>query len=225
VKAEVLQFSSWALAGEERLATRSSLLCRLQDINDDASWHTFFEAYWRLIYNMARKSGLADADAQDVVQETIIAVARKMPQFRYDRSKGSFKQWLLLITRRRIHDHLRRVYRSPQLAEPLAEDGVTPGAELPAPELAPDAQIEAAWEYEWRQNLLQGALGRVRQRVNPKHYQVFDCCVMRNVPVAEVGRMFGIGAAQVYLINHRVGLAVKRAAAELEAEMEQSRAR
>src|SRR6516225_6696526 len=96
----------------DSLPTRRSLLSRLRNLGDDASWRTFFDTYWLLIYNVARKSGLTDADAQDVVQETIIAVARKMPEFRYDPAKGSFKNWLLLITRRRIHDHLRKLYRS-----------------------------------------------------------------------------------------------------------------
>src|ERR1043166_4732639 len=61
---------------------------------------------------LARKSGLSEEDSQDVVQDTVISVARRMPEFCYEPAKGSFKQWLLLITRRRIHDRLRRLYRS-----------------------------------------------------------------------------------------------------------------
>src|SRR5438270_6344868 len=101
-----------AIAEYDSLPTRRSLLSRLRDLSDSDSWRTFFDTYWRLIYNLARKSGLSDGDAQDVVQETVIAVARKMPDFRYDPAKGSFKQWLRLITRRRIQDQFRRLYRS-----------------------------------------------------------------------------------------------------------------
>ena len=100
---------------EHDLPTRHSLLCRLQDLGDNESWRVFFETYWRLIYNVARRSGLNDDAAQEVVQETVIAVARKIPSFRYDPEKGSFKSWLLLICRRRIQDHLRRVYSSRDL--------------------------------------------------------------------------------------------------------------
>ena len=64
---------------DDSLPTRRSLLSRLRDLSDSDSWRTFFDTYWRLIYNVARKSGLSDGDAQDVVQETVIAVARKMP--------------------------------------------------------------------------------------------------------------------------------------------------
>jgi RNA polymerase sigma factor (sigma-70 family) len=202
----------------DSLPTRRSLLSRLRDLGDDASWQAFFDTYWRLIYNVARKVGLGDADAQDVVQETVIAVARKLPDFHYDPSKGSFKQWLLLITRRRIHDHLRRHYRAaPFLA--TVEEQAASLRNAPSPVHSPDQAIEAAWECEWRETLLQTALARVRQRCNPKHYQVFDYCVLHNLPAPEVARMLGLSGAQVYLAKHRVWLAVRRAVDELERGM------
>ena len=203
----------------DSLPTRRSLLSRLRDAGDDASWRTFFGTYWRLLYNVARKSGLADEDAQDVVQETVIAVARKMPEFRYDPAKGSFKLWLLLITRRRIQDHLRKVYRSLPRADETdgaAGRGVEARASTVMP---PDAQIETAWEEEWRETVFQTALARVRGRANPKHYQVFDYCVLQNLRAPAVAKMLGLNVAQVYLARHRISRAVKRAAAETEEEL------
>ena len=199
----------------DSLPTRASLLSRLRDLGDDASWRVFFETYWRLLYNVARNTGLADHDAQEVVQETVIAVARKMPDFRYDPAKGSFKQWLLLITRRRIQDHLRKLYRSGRVTNGASDEI----AERPAAMPAPDAQIDAAWEREWQENIFQSALARVRQRANPKSYQVFECCVLQEMPASQVAKMFGLNAAQVYLAKHRISAAVKRAVNELEAEM------
>jgi RNA polymerase sigma factor (sigma-70 family) len=207
-----------AAGDNDSLPTRASLLSRLRDTGDDQSWRTFFDTYWRLLYNVARKSGLSDGDAQDVVQETVIAVARRMPDFRYDAARGSFKQWLLLITRRRIHDQLRRLYRSLPEAQDFAagNDGSAEGISATTP--PPDAQLEATWEAEWRDNVFQAALARVRQRANPKHYQVFDYCVLQNLPASEVARMLGLNAAQIYLAKHRVSVAVKRAAVEIEAK-------
>jgi RNA polymerase sigma-70 factor (ECF subfamily) len=205
-------------AATDSLPTRASLLSRLRDLGDSDSWQTFFDTYWRLLYNVARKSGLSDPEAQDVVQETVIAVARKMPGFRYDPAKGSFKQWLLLITRRRIQDQLRRLYRSAPVAEGRSAELDEKVQNLPALAPAPDAQIDAAWEQEWRSNLFQAALARVRCRANPKHYQVFDCCVLQGLPAPEVARMLGLNAAQVYLARHRMNAAVKLAVKELEAE-------
>lgn len=201
----------------DNLPTRASLLNRLHNLADTDSWRTFFETYWRLLYNVSRKAGLNDQEAQDVVQETIIAVARRMQEFRYDPAKGSFKQWLLLITRRRIQDHLRRVYRSLPLAGGCPLETERSIENMPSSEPAPDAQIEATWEQEWQSNLLQAALARVRQRVNPKHYQVFDYCALQGVSAPEVARMLGLNVAQVYLARHRVSTAVKRAVKELEA--------
>ena len=55
------------------------MLGRLKDWSDDQSWRDFFETYWRLIYSTARKNGLSDAEAQEVVQERVIAVTSPCP--------------------------------------------------------------------------------------------------------------------------------------------------
>ena len=80
------------------IPTRRSLLSRLRDLGDQESWSDFFHLYWRLIYEVALKAGLGDAEAQEVVQETVISVAKQMPGFRYDPARGRFKGWLLQIT-------------------------------------------------------------------------------------------------------------------------------
>jgi len=200
----------------DSLATRASLLGRLRDLSDDAGWRVFFETYWRLLYNVARKSGLADDAAQDVVQEAVIAVARKMPEFRYDPAKGSFKQWLLLITRRKIMDHFRRLYRSLPAADASAQERAERLAASGS-----DAAIEAAWDAEWREHIIEAALARVRTQVQPKHFQVFDYCVRQNRRAGEVARMLGLNPAQVYLAKHRTTAAVRRAVAQIEAELAQ----
>jgi RNA polymerase sigma factor (sigma-70 family) len=209
----------WVSVEYGSVPTRRSLLSRLRDVDDNLSWHSFFETYWRLIYNVARKSGLADQEAQDVVQDTVIAVARKLPQFRYDPEKGSFKNWLLLITRRRVQDHLRRKYRS------LPEDSASAEAirlrteNVPDPRPLPDARVDAAYEEAWRENLLETALLRVREQADPKHYQVFDFCVLQSVPAPEVARLLGMSRAQVYLAKHRLAVKLKRAVVSLEIEL------
>ena len=89
---------------QDLIPTRRSLLSRLRSWGDQESWHDFFATYWRLIYEVALKSGLSEVEAEEVVQETVISVAKKMPGFKYDPAIGSFKGWLLQITRRRIAD-------------------------------------------------------------------------------------------------------------------------
>src|SRR5476651_1071862 len=99
---------------EELIPTRTTLIKRLKNWEDQSSWQDFFDTYGKLIHGVALKAGLTQTEAQDVVQETMFAVARQMPAFKYDRSLGSFKLWLLNLTRWRIADQIRQ--RAPQAA-------------------------------------------------------------------------------------------------------------
>jgi len=101
------------LPHDEFIPTRHSLLQRLKNWEDQSSWRDFFDTYWKLIYSFARRAGLSEPEAQDIVQETVLSVARGIQGFNYDPSIGSFKSWLMQITRRRIGDQLRkRLYQS-----------------------------------------------------------------------------------------------------------------
>src|SRR5208283_65702 len=93
---------------DELIPTRATLIQRLKNWRDQSSWQDFFDTYWKLIYGVARKGGLTAAEAEDVVQETLISVAKHMPTFKYDPSIGSFKSWLLNMTRWRIRDQFRK---------------------------------------------------------------------------------------------------------------------
>src|SRR5499426_3368141 len=90
------------------IATRRSLVDRLANWDDQRRWQEFFDTYWKLIYSAARKSGLTDTEAQEVVQETVISVAKNIDRLDYDPAIGSFKGWLLQITRWRIADQFRK---------------------------------------------------------------------------------------------------------------------
>jgi RNA polymerase sigma-70 factor (ECF subfamily) len=203
------------MPGEDAPQTKRTLLSRLRNLDDQESWRSFFDIYWQLLYNVARKSGLDDASAQDVVQETVIGVAKAIPGFKYDPSRGSFKQWLLRIVQRRIIDQFRRAYRQPPRADislELLEDN-----EALAGALIDDhgGRIEAAWDHEWERTVFDAALATVRQSVHPKHFQVFDYCVLKGWGASKVANTLGLSTAQVYLAKHRVGQAMKRAVREI----------
>jgi RNA polymerase sigma factor (sigma-70 family) len=215
------------------LPTRRSLLSRLRDWDDGASWQEFFDTYGRLIYQTARKAGLTDAEAQDVVQETIILVARKMPGFQYDPVLGSFKGWLRMLTRRRIEKQLRRrlpgAGRTGAVAGEFEGQGCSlggPGAEGPRTatiERIPDPKgtdDERQWDGDWEQNLWAAAVERVKRRVKPKQYQIFDLCALKEWPVGEVARALNVSAAVVYVTKHRVGALIKKELQRLRKESE-----
>ena len=73
----------------EMAPMRRSLVSRLKNWEDNASWQEFFDTYWKLIYSVAIKAGLSDEEAEDVVQETVVSVAKKMDSFKYDPADGT----------------------------------------------------------------------------------------------------------------------------------------
>ena len=192
---------------DELIPTRQSLLSRLKDYDDNDSWHEFFYTYWKLIYGMAKRSGLNEVEAQEVVQETIIAVSKHMPDFKYDRSKGSFKGWLLQLTRWRIQDQLRKRQRDAKLVAPRDDEssGTRIMDSIPDP-----VGINAVWEDEWQKNLIEAALQKVKERVKPKQYQVFDLYVLKGWPIAKITATLGVNFAQIYLAKFRVTALIKK---------------
>src|SRR5437867_11135457 len=97
-----------AVPGPDPIRTRASLLARLKDWEDQASWQECHDTYWRLIYNFALKQGIAEDEAKDIVQETLLSVAKAIREFQYDPERCSFKSWLLSVTRDRVTEQLRR---------------------------------------------------------------------------------------------------------------------
>ncbi len=204
--------------GHDSLLTRASLLGRLQGPDDADAWQEFCRLYGPLIRSFALKAGCTDPEADEVVQETFIAVARHLPEYRHDPVKCRFKTWLLNQTAWRVKDQLRKRRRHDAVFAPggLAADDP---AQTPTVERVGDrdaGQLDALWEVEWRSNLLAAALARVKPQFSPKQWQVFDLNVLKEWPAGEVARSLGMSLAGVYLAKHRVAKAVKQEMQRLE---------
>ncbi|MBI2926657.1 MAG: sigma-70 family RNA polymerase sigma factor [Verrucomicrobia bacterium] len=198
------------------IATSASLLGRLKNLDDQASWQRFFDTYWRLIHGVALKAGLTEAEAQDVVQETVISVARHLPGFRYDPKVCSFKSWMLRLTRWRIIDQLRKRLPSDQRIDISSDDDSTATAALDQLTGGKAPELEAAWNEEWEKAVLAAAIERVKQSVSPDQFQMFDLYVLRQMPVTEVARLLGTNVPRVYLTKHRLSKLLRSTVAELE---------
>jgi len=194
---------------DEWIPTRKSLLTRLKNWDDQEGWQEFFNTYWRLIYGVARQAGLSDAEAQEVVQTTVIAVAGKMKsgEFHYDPARGSFKAWLLTHTQWRVSDQFRN---RRQHAERHPELEAKTDLMEAVPDDAVAERLATCWEAEWQNNLMLVALERVKPRVAARTFQIFQLHVRKDWSVEEVAKRLGVSKAHVHLAKHRVSILVRK---------------
>jgi RNA polymerase sigma-70 factor (ECF subfamily) len=178
-------------------ATRTSLLVRLRNPRDDAAWREFVALYAPLIYHYARKQGLQDADAVDLSQEIISAVAGAVGDFDYDPRRGSFRGWLLTVVRRKLANWRRAQAIRPQGSGDTATHQVL--EQLPQP-----ADRDEAWETEWEQRLFAWACGEVRRDVADVTWQAFWKTAIDDQPGKQVAVELGISVAAVYQARSRV---------------------
>jgi RNA polymerase sigma factor (sigma-70 family) len=198
----------------ELIPTRRSLLSRLRRWDDQDSWKDFFDTYWKFIYNVAINARLSDAEAQEVVQETVISVAKRMPGFRYKPKVCTFKGWLRHVTAKRIADQFRKRQRAAPGGYVVSVE-TSGNGEMDLPDPAGSA-LDAVWEEEWERNMIETALKKLELQVNAKQYQIFYLHVIEQKPAKEVGAAVGVTTAQVYLIKHRLLRLFKKAVAGLE---------
>jgi RNA polymerase sigma-70 factor (ECF subfamily) len=204
----------------ELIRTRTTLIKRLKNWQDQASWQDFFDTYWKLIYGVAVKSGLTCTEAQDVVQETMISVAKHMPNFKYDRQIGSFKAWLMNMTRWRITDQFRK--RDPVGRAYSPSDDNSNSTTTHALDNIPERtnlDLEALWEVEWKEALLEAATAKVKRNLDPQHFQVFDLYVNKEWAPGRIAKTFGIAIGQVYLTKHRVSEGIKEEVERLKSSL------
>ncbi|MFT5882209.1 MAG: RNA polymerase sigma factor (sigma-70 family) [Crocinitomicaceae bacterium] len=195
--------------------TRKSLIARLDNWEDQRSWDEFYQTYWRLIYSVAIKSGLRSEEAFDCVQETILSIAKQSKKKLYDPAKGSFKTWLMNMTRWRINDQFRKRKKDTAMTGgAFDEDRKT--AIIDRVEDPKGDVLDRLWSVEWKKNLADAALSRVKSQVSPKQYQIFDYYVVKQWDAAKVQDHLGVSMAQVYLAKHRVGSVLKKELAKLD---------
>ncbi len=196
------------------IPTRRSLLSRLKHWDDKKSWQDFYDIYSRLIYGAAIKTGLTEAEAEDVVQNTVIAVAKAIRDFKYEPEKCAFKTWLHAITKRQVANQFRKRQGKGRLLEPLPDHI---GDEADAKDTPDPASLalDETWERDWELNLLHAATERVRKRVSPAQFQIFEYLVLQDHSVGETARALKISAARVYLAKHRVSAQVRKEVAYL----------
>jgi RNA polymerase sigma factor (sigma-70 family) len=217
---------------DSSLETRPSLLQRLKTGDDQQSWQEFYRIYGGLIRFFAEKAGLTADEAEEVVQETAIGVARRLPEFIYDPKACRFKTWLLNLTRWRIQDQLRKrrsqenfcggtLAKTGETRAPSSDDTSSTATNERIPDPV-EPEFGAEWDRAWEKNLFTQALARVRDRIEERQFQIFDLYVLKDWPPEDVARTLGISMARIYLTKHRISAAIKKETKRLEGQLEQA---
>jgi RNA polymerase sigma-70 factor (ECF subfamily) len=208
------------------IQTRPSLLNRLKTGDDAESWQEFYRIYGKLARDFAIQAGLTDTEADEVVQETAISMARHLPNYQYDPKVCRFKTWLLNVTAWRVKDQLKK-----RKKDAMCVQGISPESQnadttrtsainsVPAPA---EADYSAIFDTQWRKNLFDAALERVKQKFSLKQFQVFDLLVLQEWPARDVASSLGVTLAAVYVTKHRVSAAIKKETNRLESQLEQA---
>jgi RNA polymerase sigma-70 factor (ECF subfamily) len=178
--------------------TRASLVLRLRDPKDEEAWRQFIDLYIPVVYGYARKQGLQDADAADLAQDVLAAVAGAVGRLEYDPERGAFRNWLFTIARNRLAKwqtaRANRVRGSGDTATqlllescPVTEEGG-----------------EAEWESEWQRRLLAWACEEVRRDVSDATWQAFRKTAIEGQRGKQVATELGLSVGAVYLARKRV---------------------
>lgn len=175
-------------------STHATLLARLADGRDQAAWGEFCDRYGELIRGFARRRSLQAADCDDVVQETLMALTKAMPQFRYEPGRGKFRSYLKTVT---LHVIFRK---SRQKKGDVRLDDI----ETVVSAAAADHETDAQWENEWRQHHLRQAMRVIEAEFNEKDRAAFDAYALGGRDVRQTAESLGISQDQVYQAKSRI---------------------
>jgi RNA polymerase sigma-70 factor (ECF subfamily) len=192
----------------ETASTRPSLLIRVRDPRDADAWAQFVGLYGPLIYQYARRRRLQDADAADLTQTVLQAVAAGVRRLDYAPGRGSFRGWLFQIVRRQLWKLLARQRRT---------HGGCGGADAPQVlENLPAREEEDLWEREYERRLFLWAAEQVRGRFEEATWQAFWRTAVEGQSPREVGQALGMSLGSVYTARSRVLGRLRKAIQEVQ---------
>ena len=189
--------------------TRATLLVRLRDSGDEDAWRQFVELYAPVVYRWYRRRGLQDADAADLTQEVLRAVAAGAGQLDYDPERGTFRGWLYGVVRHKLRDFLDRRCRHP----PATGDAAT--LELLQAIPAADGECDQ-WEREYQRRLFSIAAEKARALADDATWQAFWRTAVDGQPARAVAEALQMSVGAVYVAKSRIVARIKQYVAEIE---------
>ena len=189
--------SGATLTVDDSPLTRASLLVQLRDGANHTAWHEFMQLYGPVVYGFARKRGLQDADAADLMQDVMRSVSTSIGRLDYDRSQGTFRGWLFTITRNKVFSFLSARRIRPQAAGDSATNRLL--------ESHPDdSDGSETWETEYQRRLAALAMERIKSEFQEKTWQAFWLTAVDGIAAPEAAQQVGLSPGAVYVAKSRV---------------------
>lgn len=177
--------------------TRASLLVQIRDGSNQTAWGEFVRLYGPVVYGFARKRGLQDADAADLMQDVMRSVSAAIGRLDYDRNQGTFRGWLFTITRNKVFNFL-----SARRIRPRGSGDTTTNRLL---DTQPDGSDGSdTWELEYQRRLASLAMDRVKHEFQENTWRAFWLTAVEGVAAADVARQVGMSAGAIYVAKSRV---------------------
>jgi len=192
----------------EAQSTHASLLLRLRDAGNAGAWEQFVEIYSPIIFGFCRNQGLQDADAADVCQEVLRAVAKAMQTFEYDRQRGKFRNWLLTVTRSKLSNFYSSTQRK---QEPRGSTSIQRLVES-----EPSAAERSSWDTEYHGRLFHWAAEQVRPFTQEATWQAFWRTAIAEEDASKVAADLNLSVGAVYVAKSRVLARLREKVREVE---------
>lgn len=185
------------LAVNDSPLTRASLLIQIRDGSNHSAWREFMNLYGPVVYGFARKRGLQDADAADLMQDVMRSVASAIGDLDYDRSRGSFGGWLFTITRNKIFNFLSARRIRPRAAGDTATNQLLNST--------PDVNDGAeTWELEYQRRITALAIERIQQEFQENTWLAFRMTAIEGIAAGDAAQQIGMSPGAVYVAKSRV---------------------
>jgi len=192
--------------------TDYSLIDRVKDMSDRASWLDFMRIYQPVVYRLARRRGMQDADAHDIVQQVFASISRSLAEWKPAKDQPPFRAWLTTIARNAITTALTR--RRP-------DQGTGSSSVADVLERLPNAeQTNAELIMEARREIVRWAAEQIRPEFTELTWDIFWKTAMQEVSVAEVSKSTGKSIGAIYVTRHRVLSRLKEKIAEVSNQWE-----
>ena len=194
--------------------TRVTLLARIKDGADADAWREFVHLYGPVVYGFARKRGLQDADAADLMQEVLRSVARNAGKLEYDPKRGTFRGWLYTVTRNKVYNFLSGQKNRPRaIGDSAAQERLDS-----VPDRGDDRDDD--WDVEYQRRLSAKAMDAVRHEFQPNTWKAFWGTAVEGRAAQEVGAELRMSPGAVYVAKSRVLSRLRDEVQRMQAEAE-----